>query len=79
MSEKSVILLEDISSSQANTESGVRAAVSLSPVDVYEEKVAGERSEESLVGGPEGPIKVGGVCETETGKEAKCGGRGRGR
>ena len=29
-----------------------------------------ERGEESLVGGPEGPIAVGGVCETEAGTEA---------
>ena len=37
MSEKIVILLEDISSCQADTESVVRAAVSLSPFDVPEE------------------------------------------
>ena len=43
MSEESVILLEDISSSQADNKSIVRAAVSPSPVDVPEEKVAGER------------------------------------
>ena len=29
-----------------------------------------ERGEESPVGGPEGPIEVGGVCETEAGTEA---------
>ena len=29
-----------------------------------------ERSEESPVGGPEGPNEVGGVCETEAGTEA---------
>ena len=40
------------------------------PFDVPEEKVAGERGEESPVGGPEGPIEVGGVCETEAGTEA---------
>ena len=36
--------------------------VSPSHVDVPEEKVAGERSKESPVGGPDGPIEVGGVC-----------------
>ena len=70
MSEESVILLEEISSSQADTRSIVRAAVSPSPVDVPEEKVAGERGEESPVRGPDGPIEVGGVCETEAGTEA---------
>ena len=70
MSEKRVILLEDISSSQADTESVVRAAVSPSPFDVPEEKVFGERGEESPVGGPEGPTEVSGVCETEAGTEA---------
>ena len=47
----------------------VQAAVSPSPFDVPEEKVGGERGEESLVGAPEGPIEVGGVCETEAGTE----------
>ena len=70
MSEKSVILLEVISSSQADTKSAVQAAVFLSRFDVLEEKVAGERSEGSPVRGPEGPNKVGGVCQTETGKDA---------
>ena len=70
MSEESVILLEDISSSQADTQSVVPAAVSPTPVDVTEEKVAGERGEKSPVGGSEGPIEVGGVCETEDGTEA---------
>ena len=70
MSEESVILLEEICSSHANNKSAVQAAVSPSLFDVPEEKVAGERGEESPVGGPEGPIKVGGVCETETGTEA---------
>ena len=70
MSEKSVILLQDISSSQADTELVVQAAVSRSPFDVPEENVAGERSEENPVGGPEGPIEVGVVCETEAGTEA---------
>ena len=46
MSEKSVILLQDISSSQADTESVVGAAVFLSPFDALEEKVAGERERE---------------------------------
>ena len=70
MSEESVILLEDISSSQADTKSVVLAAVSPSPFDVPEEKNAGERGEESPVGGPEWPNEVGGVCETEAGTEA---------
>ena len=70
MSEESVILLEDISLSQADTESVVRAAVSLSPFAVPEKKVAGERGVESPVGGPEGPTEVGGVCETEADTEA---------
>ena len=70
MSEESVILLEDISSSQAETKSVLGAAVSPSHVDVPEEKVAGKRGEESPVGGPEAPIEVGGVCETEVGMEA---------
>ena len=70
MSEENVILLEDLSSSPADTKSVVGAAVSPSPVDVREEKFAGERGEESPVGGPEGPIEVGGVCETEAGTEA---------
>ena len=69
MSEESVILLEEISSSPAGTKSVVRAAVSPSPVGDPEEKVAVERGEESLVRGPDGPIEVGGVCETETGTE----------
>ena len=47
----------------------VQAAVSSSPVVVPEENVAGERSEESPVGGPGGPIEVGCVCETEASTE----------
>ena len=70
MSEESVILLEDISSSKADTKSVVRAAVFPSPFDVPEEKSAGKRDEESPVGSPEVPIEVGGVCETEAGTEA---------
>ena len=53
-----------------DNKSALQAAVSPSPVVVPEENVAGERSEESPVGGPEGPIEVGGVCETEAGTEA---------
>ena len=67
MSEENVILLEETSSSRVDKKSAVQAAVSPSPVDVPEEKVAGERGEESPVRGPEG---VGGVCETEAGTEA---------
>ena len=70
MSEESVTLLEDISSSQADNKSVVRAAISPSAVDVPEEKIAGERGEESPVGGPDGPPEAGGVCETEGGTEA---------
>ena len=70
MSQESVILLEEICSSQADNKSAVQAAVSPSPFAVPEEKVAGERGEESPVGGPEGPIEVGGVYETEAGTEA---------
>ena len=70
MSEDSVILLAEVNSSQADNKSAVQAAVSPSPVVVPEENVAGERGEESPVGGPEGPIEVGGVCETEAGTEA---------
>ena len=54
-----------INSSQADNKSAVQAAVSPSPLVVPEENVAGERGEESPVGGPEGPIEVGGVCATE--------------
>ena len=49
MSEESVILLEEISSSQAGNKSAVQADVFPSPFDVPEEKVAGERGEESPV------------------------------
>ena len=70
MSEDSVIFLAEINSSQADIKSSVQAAVSPSPFVVPEENVAGERGEESPVGGPEGPIEVSGVCETEAGTEA---------
>ena len=70
MSEKSVILLKEISSSQADNKSGVQAAVSPSPFDVPEKKVAGERGEENPVGGPDGPNEVGRVCKTKAGTEA---------
>ena len=70
MSDDSVILHAEISSSQVENKSAVQAAVSPYPLAVPEENVAGERSEERSVGGPEGPIEVGGVCETEAGTEA---------
>ena len=70
MSEDSVIFLAEVNSSQADKKSGVQAAISPSPVVVPGENVAGERREESPVGGPEGPIEVGGACETEAGTEA---------
>ena len=41
----------------------------LSPFAVPEKKLAGERGEESPVGGPEGRTEVGGVCETEADTE----------
>ena len=69
MSKDSLIFLAEISSSQANNNSAVQAAVSASPFAVPEEKVAGKKSEEIPVGGPEGPTEVGGVCETEAGTE----------
>ena len=70
MSEASVILLEEISSSQAEYKSVVQAAVFPSPFDFPEEKVVGKRGEDSPVGGPEGAGEVGGVCKTEAGAEA---------
>ena len=72
MSEESVVFLAEISSSQADNKSAVEAAVSPSPFDVPEKKVAGEkeRGEESPVAGLEGVNEVGGVCETEAGIEA---------
>ena len=69
-SEDSVIFLAEVNSSQADNKSTVQAAISPSPVVVPKENVAGERVEESPVGGPEGPIEVGGVCKTEAGTEA---------
>ena len=50
--------------------SAVQAAVFPSPFAVPEDKIVGERGEESPVGGPEGPTEVGGVCETEAGTAA---------
>ena len=68
MSEETVIVLEDTSSSQADAESVARAAVSPSLFDAPEEKVVGERGEESPLGiGPEGPVEEGDVCEAEAG------------
>ena len=70
MSEDSVIFLAEINSSQADNKSAVQAAVSPSPcVVVPEENVAGKRGQESPAGGPEGPVEVGGVYETEAGAE----------
>ena len=70
MSEDSVIFLAEVSSSQVDTKSAVQAAVSPSPLNIPEENVAGERREESPVGGLERPVEVGGVCEAEAGTEA---------
>ena len=69
MSEDSVIFLAEVNSSQGDNKSAVQGAVSPSTCVVPEENVVGERGEESPVGGPEGPIEVGGVCETEAGTE----------
>ena len=70
MSEDTAIFLAEIRSSQADNKSAVQVAVCLSPFAVPEENVAGERGGESTLGGPEGPIVVGGMCETEAGTEA---------
>ena len=70
MSEDSVIFLAEINSSQVDNKSAVQAAVSPSPFVVPEENVAGERGKESPVGGLEGLIEVGGVCETKAGTDA---------
>ena len=70
MSEDSVIFPAEVNLSQVDNKSAVQAAVSPSPFVVPEENVAGERGEESPVGGLEGPIEVCGVCETEVGTEA---------
>ena len=67
MLEESVILRKDINSTQADNWSVVQAAVSPSRFDVPEEKVAGKRSEESPV---RGPNEVRGLCKTEAGTEA---------
>ena len=64
-----VILFEDISSFQADTESVIRAAVSPSPFDTPEKKVAEDSGEESSVGGSEGPVKENDVYETEAGTD----------
>ena len=69
MSADSVIFLAEVNSSKADNKSAVQAAVSPSPFVVPEENFTGERGEESPVGGLEGPIEVGGVCETEAGTE----------
>ena len=70
MSKDSVIFLAEINSSQVDNKSAVQAVVSPSPVVVPEADVVGERGEESPVGGVEGPIGVGGVCEIQAGTEA---------
>ena len=70
MSEDSVIFLAEVSSYQVDTKSAVQAAVSPSPFLVPEENVAGERGEESPVGGPEVLVEVGGVCGAEADTEA---------
>ena len=59
MSEDSVIFLAEVNSSQVDNKSAVQAAVSPSPFVVPEENVAGERGEESPVGGPDVPVEVG--------------------
>ena len=69
MSEDSVIFLAEISSSQTDNKSAVQAAVSLSPFVVPEKKFCWRERRGESCGGPEGPIEVGGVCETEAGTE----------
>ena len=70
MSEDSVIFLAEVNSSQVDTKSGVQAAVSPFPLNVPEENVAGERGEETAVGGVERPVEVGSVCRIEAGSDA---------
>ena len=70
MSEDSVIFLAEVNSSQVDTKSAVQPAVSPFPLNVPEENVAGERGEESPVGGLERPLEVGGVCRIEAGSDA---------
>ena len=70
MSEDSVIFLAEVNSYQADKKLAVQVAVSPPPFIVPDENVVGERGEETPVGGPEGPIEVGGVCETEAATEA---------
>ena len=70
MSEDSVIFLAEVNPSQTDNKLAVQVAVSPSAVVVSEENVAGDKGEESPMGGPEGPIEVSGVCETEAGTEA---------
>ena len=53
MLRKRVILLKGISSSQADTESVMRAAASHFQFDATRKKIAAERGEESPMGGPE--------------------------
>ena len=72
MSEDSMIFLAEVSSSQVDTKSAVQATFSPSHLNVPEENVAGERGEESPVGGLQRPVEVGGVCETEAGTEANA-------
>ena len=51
MSEDSVIFLAEVNLSQVHIKSAVQATFSPSPLNVPEENVAGERREESPVGG----------------------------
>ena len=63
-------VLAEITSSPVDNKSAVQAAVSPSPFVVPGENVAGERGEESPVGGPGGLVEVGGVCEIEASTKA---------
>ena len=63
-------MLDEICSSQGDKKPAVQAAFSRSPFDVPEEKLAGERGEESPVRSPERQNEAGGVCEIEVGTEA---------
>ena len=68
MSEESVNLFEEASSSKADTELVVRAAVYPFPFDAPEEKFAADRGKASPVRGSEGPVED--VPKTEACTEA---------
>ena len=71
MSEKSAIRLKILVRSQRTLSQLFELLFPLPPVDFSEEKFAGGKDEESPVGAPEGPIEIGGVCQTEADTEAE--------